>query len=161
MITPLRLVILVLTAASAVSQLSAQYAPPLPPRPFPGFLNESLRTGDPYLAAWDIGMNVRLREEDKQGAGFTDAGSNWDFSKRPADDNNNQYLITRVMPKLAYTGKWLGVTLEGRSSYSIGDERYNPTAPGKGLSELDGPMDVHQAFFVIGNHKEFPLSLKL
>src|SRR6266850_2331611 len=31
----------------------AQYAPPPPPQPFGGFLNEGLRKNDPYMAAWD------------------------------------------------------------------------------------------------------------
>ena len=159
--TPFRSTILFLAATFAVTQLHAQYASPPPPRPFPGFLNEMLRASDPYMAAWDFGANVRFREEDKLGAGFTDAGSNWDFSKRPQDDNNNRYLLTRIMPRIAYSGKWLSATLEGRSSYSIGDERYIATAAGKGLAERDGPMDVHQAFILIGNHKEFPFSLKL
>ena len=157
----IRTIISLLLVALAASRLSAQYTPPPPPSPFPGFLNEALRASDPYMAAWDFSVNVRLREEDKLGAGFTDAGSNWDFSKRKQDDNNNNYLLSRVMPRIAYSGKWLSATLEGRSSYSIGDERYNATAPGKGLTELDGPMDVHQAFILIGNHKEFPLSLKV
>jgi len=154
-------VILILTVALAAIQLRAQYTSPPPPRPFPGFLNEKLRSNDPYMAAWDFGVNVRLREEDKLGAGFTDAGSNWDFSKRPQDDNNNSYLLTRIMPRVAYSGKWISATIEGRSSYSIGDERYIATAAGKGLTERDGPMDFHQAFIQLGDHKEFPVSLKL
>src|ERR1700753_2003356 len=115
--------------------LRAQYLPPPPSRPFPGFVNEAMRAQDPYLAAWDVGVNFRIRAEDKQGAGTTDAGSNWDFSKRPQDDNDNSYLLTRLMPRVAYTGKWFAFTLEGRSSYSFGDERYNATAAGKGLAE--------------------------
>src|SRR4051794_20598266 len=95
----------------AGSALHAQYAAPLPPRPFPGFINEYLRATDPYLNAWDIGINERLRGEDKQGAGATDAGSNWDFSKRPQDDNNNTYLLSRLMPRVAYTAKWFSATL--------------------------------------------------
>lgn len=149
-----------LALASPLSGL-AQFTPPLPPRPFPGFLNEKLRASDPYLAAWDIGVNVRARAEDKDGAGFTDAGSNWDFSERPQDDTDNTYLLTRLMPRISYTGKWVSATIEGRSSYSHGDERYNPAAPGQGLAEQDGSIDLHQAFLFIGNHKEFPVSLKL
>jgi hypothetical protein len=113
------------------------------------------------MSSWDIGVNVRYRLEDKEDAGFTDAGSNWDFSKRPQDDNNNSYHLTRVMPRVGYTAKWWNFTVEGRSSYSIADERFVPTAAGKGLAERDGPIDLHQAFVTIGNHKEFPLSLKL
>lgn len=141
--------------------VSAQYAPPPPPRPFPGFVNERLRASDPYMNAWDIGANLRIRAEDKEEAGTTDAGSNWDFSKRPQDDNQNQYALVRFMPRLSYTGRWFSATVEGRSSYSYGDERYNPAAAGQGLTERDGPMDIHQAFVFIGNHKEFPVSLKI
>lgn len=139
----------------------AQYAPPPPSRPFAGFLNERLRAQDVYLSAWDVGLNYRLRFEDKLGAGTTDAGSNWDFSERPVDDNNNQYLLSRLMPHVIYNDKWYAFTIEGRSSYSIGDERYNATAPGKGLTENDAGPDLHQAFVFLGNHKEFPLSLKI
>lgn len=155
-----------LLALSALTGLAccaarAQYVAPPPARPFPGYLNEYLRAKDVYLSAWDIGVNVRVREEIKDDAGFTDAGSNWDFSKRPVDDNNNHYLLTRVMPRVGYTAKWVNVLVEGRSSYSFGDERYNATAPGKGLAERDGPIDLHQAYVFIGNHKEFPVSLKI
>jgi hypothetical protein len=138
-----------------------QYAPPPPARPFPGFANEKLRAGNVYMSAWDIGANYRVRFEDKLGAGFTDAGSNWDFSKRPVDDNNNAYLLSRLLPRVAYTGKRVAFMVEGRASSSIGDERFNATAPGKGLAENDSGLDVHQAFVFIGNHKEFPLSLKI
>lgn len=144
-----------------ISYSFAQYAPPPPPRPFPGFVNEKLRTSDPYMNAWDIAANFRLRAEDKEEAGTTDAGSNWDFSKRPQDDNQNHYLLSRFMPRLSYTGRWFSATVEGRSSYSYNDERFNATAAGQGLTERDGPMDLHQAFLFIGNHKEFPVSLKI
>jgi hypothetical protein len=156
-----RFALLALALATAAPLARAQYTPPPPARPFPGFANEKLRAQDVYLSAWDIGVNVRVREEGKDDAGFTEAGSNWDFSKRPQDDNNNHYLLSRIMPRVAYIAKWFAATVEGRSSYSLGDERYAPTAAGKGLAERDGPIDLHQAFVFIGNHKEFPLSLKL
>src|SRR5687768_4676649 len=113
----------------------SQYVPPPPTRPFPGFANERLRAGNVYLSAWDIGANYRIRYEDKRGAGFTDAGSNWDFSERPVDDTDNRYLLSRLMPRLAYTGKRAAFTIEGRASSSLGDERYNANAPGTGLAE--------------------------
>ena len=147
--------------AAALPHVQAQYTPPPPARPFPGLINERLRASDVYLSSWDIGVNVRVRREDKDDAGFTDAGSNWDFSQRAVDDNNNHYYLTRVMPRVGYTAKWFNAVVEGRSSYSIEDERYAAAAPGKGLSERDGPVDLHQAFVMIGNHKEFPLSLKI
>ncbi|MDX2187726.1 MAG: alginate export family protein [Opitutaceae bacterium] len=146
---------------AAAGHVHAQYAPPPPPRPFPGFLNEKLRATDPYMSAWDFGVNVRGRLESKYNAGFTDAGSNWDFSTRRQDDNDNTYYLVRAMPRVAYAGKWVSATVEGRSSYSIGDERFNSTAAGQGLTERDGVMDLHQAFVLVGNHKEFPVSFKI
>lgn len=149
-----------LALAAALPSLHAQYAPSLPARPFPGYANERLRSDNVYMNAWDVGVNVRTRFESKLGAGFTDAGQNWDFSSNPAFDNNNTYGLLRIMPRVAYTGKWLAATLEGRGSYSFADERFVAAAPGKGLAERDGPMDVHQAFVLWGNHKEFPVSVK-
>ena len=156
-----RLFILVPLLAATLSIARAQYTPPPPARPLPGLINEKLRANDVYMSAWDIGVNVRVRQEDKDDAGFTDAGSNWDFSKRPVDDNNNHYQLTRVMPRVGYTGKWFNALVEGRSSYSFNDERYSANAPGQGLAERDGPIDFHQAYVFIGNHKEFPVSVKL
>jgi hypothetical protein len=160
--TTIRRLTALLALASAVSTpLRAQYAPSLPARPFPGYANERLRASDPYMSAWDVGVNLRGRLEVKDGAGFTDSGQNWDFSTNPSFDNNNSYYLTRVMPRVVYTGKRLAATLEGRSSFSFGDERFVAASPGKALAERDGPMDVHQAFVLFGNHKEFPVSLKL
>jgi hypothetical protein len=66
-----------------------------------------------------------------------------------------------VMPRVAYTGKRIAFTVEGRSSYSFSDERFNSGAAGKGLTDRDADLDLHQAFLFVGNHKEFPLSLKI
>jgi hypothetical protein len=159
--TTQRLTALLALTSALLATARAQYVPPPPARPFPGFANEKLRADNVYMSAWDIGANYRLRFEDKLGAGFTDAGSNWDFSKRPVDDNNNQYLISRLMPRVAYTGKRVAFMVEARSSYSWGDERYNASAAGKGLTDRDAGVDLHQAFLYVGNHKEFPLSLKI
>jgi hypothetical protein len=145
----------------AWAPVRAQYTPPPPPRPFPGFVNEALRAQNVYLSAWDVGASYRLRFEDKLGAGTTDAGSNWDFSKRGIDDNNNQYYLSRLMPHVGYTDKWFAAMVEARSSYALSDERYVATAAGKGLTENDAGIDLHQAYVLIGNHKEFPVSLKI
>jgi hypothetical protein len=153
--------LLALALTTLMPALRAQYAPPPPARPFPGFANEKLRAKDVYLSAWDLGVNVRYRAEGKDDAGFTDAGSNWDFSLRPQDDNNNRYHLLRIMPRIGYTAKAWAFLVEGRSSYSFADERFAPAAAGQGLAERDGPMDVHQAYVFLGNHKEFPFSLKL
>ena len=146
---------------AVVASAFAQYTPSLPARPFSGYANERLRASDPYLSAWDVGVNIRGRFEAKEGGGFTDAGQNWDFSANGGFDNNNAYALLRVMPRVVYTGKWFGAMVEGRSSYSFRDERFAASGPGYGLAERDGPMDVHQAFVQWGNHKEFPVSLKV
>ncbi len=178
-----RLVLALAALMPAIAQ--AQYSP-APPRPYPGYLNDMLRAKDPYNAQWDIGVNLRARMENKDNAGFTSAGSNRDFSGgRPANalngdrfDNDNTYFLTRVMPRVGYTDKWFSVFTEFRSSSSIDDERENnattftPTnagetanAPGiragSGLTERDSDANLYQAYFTVGNHKEFPVSAKI
>ena len=56
---------------TALPLVRAQYAPPPPARPFPGFANEKLRADNVYMSAWDIGASERLRFEDKLGAAQT------------------------------------------------------------------------------------------
>jgi alginate export protein len=154
---PFRLTAFILASAS---YSLAQYTPPPSPQPFPGFVNSFARTSDPSLSNWDFGVNVRFRAEDRAEAGTTDAGSNWDFSRRPQDDNQNRYEVLRVMPRIGYTGSWFSALLEGRSSYSFGDERYNATAPGHALADLDGPLDIYQAYVLFGTAKT-PVSFKI
>jgi hypothetical protein len=155
----LSLICLGLTATAASSL--AQYSP-APPRPYPGYINDKLRASDPYMNQWDIGVNVRARFEDKEGGGFTSAGSNWDLATANGQDNNNSYFLTRAMPRVGFTDKWYQVFAEGRTSSSLDDERdVNRAAPGKGLTEHDSDLNLHQAFVFVGNHKEFPVSLKL
>ena len=103
---------LVLGAAGAAQ---AQYAPPLPLQPFPGFLNDWMRQQNPYLANWDNGGSVRLRYEVKENAGFTAAGSGADFRKGGAD-NDNAYFMDKVLARVGYTDKWWSFLIEGRSS---------------------------------------------
>src|SRR5436190_10986911 len=91
--------VLLALGCTVLPALRAQYTPPPPARPFPGYMNEQLRTDNVYASAWDVGVNIRVRGEHKDDAGFTDAGSNWDFSLRPQDDNNNHYQLLRVMPR--------------------------------------------------------------
>ena len=48
----------------------AQYAPPPPPLPFQGFVNEALRKDDPRMTRWDLGGALRVRYETKEGFGI-------------------------------------------------------------------------------------------
>jgi hypothetical protein len=62
--------------------------------------------------------------------------------------------MTKVRARVGYTAEWFSVLVEGRSSETYSDERI--PSP-----EEDGPIDLHQAYFYVGNHKEFPVSLKV
>ena len=154
---------------AAVNHVYAQYTPPPPPAPFPGFLNEYLRAKDPYMNQWDFGGNLRLRFEDKDGFAVAgQPGPSADFRAK-GTDVENQYLLSRLRLHAGYTDKWWSVYAEGQSSVAAGDDRFAypnaPAVPGTGKTQGNGPesdmIDLHQAYFTIGNHKEFPLSLKI
>ncbi len=138
-------------ALAAAHEAHAQYAPPPPTQPFPGFLNDYLRKKDPYYSVWDIGGAARLRYELKEnGVGLPPAS---DFRKTGVD-NDNSYFSDKILVHAGYTAEWWSAFVQGRSSSTTGDDR-NPNF------ESDGVVDLHQAFVTLGNHKEFPLSLKL
>ena len=163
-------------ALGAAASAQAQYTPPPPPIPFPGFINQWMRQENPYLAAWDIGGNLRLRYEIKDGYGNPGVGSatskpnsqSLDFRKNNADVEND-YLMSKLRFHIGYTDKWWSAYVEARSSIVGGDERLsyfaNPLPAGtknrKGSSPESDTLDLHQAYITVGNHKEFPLSLKI
>jgi hypothetical protein len=150
---------LVLAAANAVY---AQYAPPPSPAPFPGFINEALRKDDPYMNKWDFGGSARLRYEMKDNFGIAGVAGSADFRDNGADVDN-AYLMERIRVRAGYTDKWFGALVEGRSSLVQEDDRFASTGPVARKSQ--GPeqdsIDLHQAYLTLGNHKEFPLSLKI
>ena len=143
-LTTATLLLAVVTTASAQSYVTS----PAPP-PSPGLFNEWLRQQDLYNSAWDVGMQLRLRYEAKDNF-FSGAN---DFKKITANPDNS-YLLERLKPRVGYTAEWFSIFVEGRGSSTTGDDRDpNP--------ESDGPMDLHQAYVTLGNHKEFPLSFKV
>jgi hypothetical protein len=158
---------------AATEELYAQYTPPPPPVPFPGFINEALRKDNPYASAWDIGGAERLRFEDHEG--YSIAGvpgnpgrPNNDFRAEGADVYN-AYELSKFRFHAGYTDKWWSAYAEGRSSYAWNDDRFAypnvPAVPGTVRFQGRGPesdsIDLQQAFVTIGNHKEFPLSVKI
>jgi len=154
-------------ALLAVSnRASAQYAPPPPPAPFPGFINEWLRKDNPYMSQWDIGGAIRVRYENKDNMVVAGNPGSLDFRDHGAD-SDNAYVLERIRYHLGYTDKWWSAYVEGRSSLAQNDERwaYFPAAAGTVARKGDGPesdiIDLHQAYVTLGNHKEFPLSLKV
>jgi Alginate export len=155
--TTTKILYLILTAGAA----HAQYVPPSPAAPVPGEIDDYLAASAPALKGWDFGVNERLRYEDKSSAGTTHAGSNFDFSSAPPTTNSNDYWLSRLMPRIGYKEDRFSFLVEVRSSYSIGDDRYTATSPGKNLAENDGPLQLQQAFITIGNQKDFPVTVKV
>jgi Alginate export len=151
----------VLILGFSTASAFAQYIPPSPPGPVPGAIDRYLVANDPDLKSWDIGVNERLRYEDKEGSGTTHAGSNYDFASTPPTTNSNAYWLSRLMPRVGYTSDWISAAVELRSSYSFGDDRYTAASPGKNLAENDGPLQLQQAYVTIGDPKKFPLTAKV
>jgi len=153
---------------AALNHVYAQYTPPPPPVPFPGFVNEYLRKDDPYMNKWDIGGSARARYEVKEGFAIPGTPGSLDFREQGADVNND-YFIERIRYRIGYTDKWWSAFAEGRSSFAQSDERFAyfaaPLPPETVNREGDGPesdtVDLHQAYIAVGNHKEFPLSAKI
>ena len=166
-------------AFAAAPNLDWGVTTPVAPSPA-GFINDWLRQDNPYLSSWNLGALYWSRYEMKQNGGFTGPGSLADF--RTDTDNDNSYLLQRVLLRGGYTGRWFEVFAQGRSSTVTGDDRSStgnfvtqartlngvaipayPVGPaGRGSSpESDGPMDLQQAYVSLGNHKEFPVSLKV
>src|SRR5579859_7660962 len=97
-------------ALGAATSSYAQYTPPSSPQPFAGYLNEWLRQQDPYLSAWDLGGNERVRFEDHQGYGIAGVGGtpskpNNDFRAHGADTDNS-YWMSKLRLHAGYTEKW-------------------------------------------------------
>jgi hypothetical protein len=155
-------------ALSAATTVRAQYAPPPPTQPFPGFANDWMRQQNPYLAAWDVGGAERVRYEIHEGYAIAGLPGSLDFRDHGAD-MSNEYLLSKLLFHVGYTDKWWSVYGEGRSSMAVSDQRYAyfaaPVPPQtvnrNGLGPESDRIDLHQAYVTIGNHKEFPLSLKI
>ena len=154
---------------AALNEAQAQYAPPPPPLPFQGFVNEYLRAKDPYANQWDIGGDIRIRYEAKEGFGIAGTPNSVDFRHNGADVNNDYFLVKTKL-HLGYTDKWWSAYLEARSSVAASDDRKafvvsSPAVPNTttrtGHGPENDPFDLHQLYFTLGNHKEFPVSLKV
>ena len=153
---------------AALNDVQAQYAPPPPPTPFQGFINEYLRGQDPYANQWDIGGDFRGRYEAKETFGIAGTVGSVDF-RRTGPVVDNEYYLLRFKLHAGYTDKWWSAYGELQSSVAKSDFRAAyanvPAVAGTTKYVGDGPesdtLDLHQAYIAIGNHKEFPLSLKV
>jgi|ERR1039458_628085 hypothetical protein len=153
---------------AALDEVHAQYTPPPPPAPFQGFINEFFRAKDPYMNQWDFGGELRERFEAKEHIGVQGRAGSADFRDHGVDVDN-EYFLTRIRIHAGYTAKWWSVYGEAQSSLATSDERAAyanaPAVAGTKKKIGYGPesdtIDLHQAYFTVGNHKEFPLSLKI
>lgn len=146
----------------ATPEAPGQYAPPPPPAPFAGWLNEALRKDDPYMNAWDLRGFARVRYEVHDGRGIPGVPGSIDFRAHNTD-NHNAYFLELFRFQAGYTDTWWSALVEGRSSLAQGDERPAFAGPPrhKGFGPEQDTLDLHQAYLFLGNHKEFPLSLKV
>lgn len=141
-----------------------------------GWVNETLRAQDPAWKRWNLGAFYWSRYEIKENGGFTGSGSAADFRKDV--DNDNSYLLQRLILRAGYTGDNFEVFAQARHSSATGDDRsssgngllrvdtngvVNASGPvGSGSSpESDGPIDLHQAWIRLGNPSHSPLSLQV
>ncbi|MEP6662389.1 MAG: alginate export family protein, partial [Verrucomicrobiota bacterium] len=151
---------LVLLAAQTI--YASDPPAPAPSKPSAGLLNDYLRHSSTNLTAWDIGGSLRLRYEDHEGNAIAGSPGSLDFRDHGAKESNDYYL-SRLRFHLGYTDEWWGAYVEGRSSLARSDDRFASTAPvpAKGDGPESDSIDLHQAYFTLGNLKEFPLSLKI
>jgi len=140
-----------LVLAVTTSVYAGDYSPTSLVRASLDSFNEWLRKDDPYMAAWDIGVQTRLRYEIQDNFAIAGSPGSMDFSRITEPTWTIRFSWSVCGRGSAYTGTWFSVFVEGRHSSTTGDDR-NPNL------ESDGPIDLHQAYLTLGNHKEFPLS---
>ena len=153
---------------AAIEQAQAQYTPPPPPAPFQGFINQYLSSINGYTNHWNIGGEDRERYVAYEGYGISGKAGSVDFRDHGVSVDN-QYLLTRIRFHLGYTDNWWSGYVEGQSSLADGDHRAAyadvPAIPGTSKTIGYGPesdtIDLHQAYFTVGDVKEFPLLLKV
>ena len=115
-----------------------------PEKTGPAFLNAQLIEWSLAFTPWDIGAEVRARYEMKDDAGVV---ANTDFVDGIARGREANYLREKL--HLGFKDDWFSFFIEGRDASGHEDLR------------ADDAFDLHQAFLVLGNAKEFPLTAKI
>ncbi|MFO1512444.1 MAG: alginate export family protein [Verrucomicrobiota bacterium] len=134
------------------AQPIATPAPATTPPISAGLLNDYLRNLTPALTNWDFGGQVRARFESKSGFAVPGAGANAvDFSLLTPD--NNYWLLREKLHLGWKPTSWLVLFAEGRNSASYNDKR-TPEPE-------EDSTDLNQAYLVVGNAKEFPITAKV
>ena len=153
--------------ATALAQQPPSAAPAATPASA-GLVNDYLRKENSAFTKWDFGGSVRARYEVKDGYGIQGVPGSLDFRDHGADVDN-EYFLEKIRFRGGYTDKWWSALVEGESSRAQSDQRFayanNPFVPGTVTKQGDGPeadsIELHQAIIAVGNHKEFPVSLKV
>lgn len=110
----------------------------------PTFLNAQLIEWSPAFKPWDIGAEFRARYEMKDDAGVV---ANTDFVDGIAQGREANYLREKL--HLGYKDDWFSFFIEGRDASGHEDVK------------ADDAFDIHQAYVVLGNAKEFPVTAKI
>lgn len=113
-------------------------------------LNDWLRSQSTAWTPWDVGGQFRARVELFDNA--SPANPKLDF-QRVGVNNDNSYWWLREKVHLGYNADWFAVYTEGRDSRAWQD---NDT---KNLGQ--DPLELYQAYAILGNAKEFPLTVKV
>ncbi|KAB2653892.1 MAG: hypothetical protein DVB31_17235 [Verrucomicrobia bacterium] len=117
-----------------------------------GIINDRLRGQDPAAAAWDLGVQFRVRYESRNGGAVAGTGpASVDFNDLTQPEN---YWLLRERVHVGYRpADWIGLFAEGRDSSAHGDRR----VPGP---EADS-FDLHQAYVTLGAPARFPVTAKI
>jgi hypothetical protein len=151
----IRAALALLATISDVSLFAQQPTPPAPvakAAASAGVLNDFFRDHQPAFTNWDIGGQVRARFESKSGFAVPGAGANAvDFSQLTPDNN---YWLLREKIHLGWKPtSWLNLYGEARDSSSYDDKR-TPEPE-------EDSIDLNQAYLVLGNAKQFPITAKV
>jgi hypothetical protein len=144
---------LTISASGQMPAPTAQLA--APPPPGAGVVNDWLRQQDAAWSHWNLGTEARFRWEDKSYAAVPGNGpAAVDFrANNPVSWNN--FELYRVRVHAGWTPcDWFTIYGQGQGAYSTGSAA-NPNP------NDDGPFDLFQGYFTLGNAKEFPVTLKL
>jgi len=154
-------------ALAAFTPAQAQYLPPPPPSPFPGFLNEYLLAPTVGTNHWNLGGVDRERYVAYEGYAVAGRAGSADLRDHGASVDN-QYLLSRIRLHAGYADDWWSAYAEGQSSWAAGDHRAAyanaPAVAGTSKTQGYGPesdtIDLHQGYLTLGNTNSFPLALK-
>lgn len=140
-------------ATTSFAQAMPGTAPATPP-PSAGVFNDWLREQNSAWKHWNFGTEDRVRYEYKSYAAVSGAGPTAvDFRANTPVDYND-YALFRVRVHTGWTPcSWLTLFAQGQGSYSAGDAN-NPNPSD------DRPFDLFQGYFVLGDAKAFPVTLK-